>query len=212
MTSRTRVVSRGKVFLRTSRTNLAFLRQAARRVVTVIAVQTLSRRVVRVAKRIVIGGRSRRCGRISLRFVTHAARSEVASVGLRVRRVTGVTAVMRTDSGGNRQRGAASQTTAVATGTAAFRSRRARQMLRMIEFHVEALFESIRKSFARRIIAIHVLVTDRAHGDVWRRELGQMTSRARFVSRETRPGGIVSAPVTIVAAERCVFRTGVEKF
>jgi hypothetical protein len=55
-------------------------------------------------------------------------------------------------------------------------------------------------------------VTDRAHRQCRRRELGQMTSRTRFVSRETRPGGIITAPMTIVAAERRVFRTGVEKF
>ena len=84
-------------------------------------------------------------------------------------------------------------------------------MLRMIELHVEALFELIGKSFARRIIAIHILVTDRAHRNIRRRELRQMTTCARFVSWETRPGRIVSAAMTIVAAERSVFGTCVEK-
>jgi hypothetical protein len=48
----------------------------------------------------------------------------------------------------------------VATDAAALWSRRAGQMLRVIELHVEALFESIRKSFARRIVPVHVLMTD----------------------------------------------------
>ena len=84
-------------------------------------------------------------------------------------------------------------------------------MLRVIEFHIEALFESIGKSLARRIIAIHILVTDRAHRNIGCRELRQVTTRARFVSRETGPRGIVSAPMTIVAAERSVLGTCVEK-
>ena len=82
-------------------------------------------------------------------------------------------------------------------------------MLRVIEFHVEALVEPIGKSSARRIVPINILMTDRAHRNIRRRELRQMTSRARFVSRETRPGGIVSAAMTIVTAERGVFRTRV---
>ena len=85
-------------------------------------------------------------------------------------------------------------------------------MLRVIELHVEALFESIRKSFARRIVPVHVLMTDRAHRDIRRGELRQVTSRACFVSREIRPGGIVAAAMTIVAAERYVFRTRVKEF
>ena len=95
VTSGARVVSRGKVFLRTGRTDLALLRQTARCVMTIVAVQTLSCRVVRVAKRIVVGGRSRRRARIRFRFVTDATGGKVSSVRLGVRRVTGVTAVMR---------------------------------------------------------------------------------------------------------------------
>ena len=66
----------------------------------------------------------------------------------------------------------------MATDTARLWTSCARQMLRVIELHVEALFESIRKSFARRVIAIHVLVTDRAHRNVRRRELREVTTRA----------------------------------
>lgn len=74
-------------------------------------------------------------------------------------------------------------------------------MLRVIEFHVEALFEAIGKSFARRIIAVHILVTDGAHWNVRRCELRQVTTRAGFVTRKTRPRRIVSAAMTIIAAE-----------
>jgi len=85
-------------------------------------------------------------------------------------------------------------------------------MLRVIEFHVEVFFESIRKSFARRVVAVHVLMTDRAHRDVGRRELSQVTTGTGFVTRETRARRIVSAAMTIVATERRVFGTGVEEF
>ena len=85
-------------------------------------------------------------------------------------------------------------------------------MLCVIEFHVEVLFKSIRKSFARRVVAVHVLVTDRAHRDVWRRELSQVTTCAGFVTRETGARRIVSAAMTIVATERRVFGTCVEEF
>jgi hypothetical protein len=108
---------------------------------------------------------------------------------------------MSRDSGGNRQRRTASQTAAVATGATALRSRRTGQVLGVIEFHVEALFELIGKSFARRIISVHVLVTDRAHRNILRCELREMTSSARFVSGETGADGIVRAAMTIIAAE-----------
>ena len=100
----------------------------------------------------------------------------------------------------------------MATGTPALGARRAVKVLGVIEFHVEILFESIGKSFARRIIAIHVLMTDRAHWDIRRCELRQVTSRARFVTWETRSRGIVSAAMTIVAAKGSVLRTCVQEF
>ena len=99
----------------------------------------------------------------------------------------------------------------MATDAAALWSRGASQMLRMIELHVKALFESIGESFARRIVPVHVLMTDRAHRDIRCGELRQVTSRACFVSREIRPGGVVAAAMTIVAAERYVFRTRVKE-
>jgi len=102
VTRRARVISRRKVFLGASRANLPLLGQATRCVVTIIAVQTLSCRVISVTKGIVVRDRGRRRARISLRLMTHAARREVTTVRLRVRRVTGVAAVVRRDSGGNR--------------------------------------------------------------------------------------------------------------
>ena len=200
------------MFLRTSRADLPLLRQTSRRVVTVVAIQTLSRGVIGVAKRVAICDGCCRRARIGFRFVTDTARCEVAAVCLRARRVTGVTAVVRRDSRGNRQRGAASQHATVATSATAFWSRRAGQMLRVIELHVEAFFELIGKSFAGRVVSVHVLVTDRTHGNIRRRKLRQVASGTRFVARKAGTRGVVSAPMTIVAADRGVFRTCVEKF
>jgi len=49
--------------------------------------------------------------------------------------------------------------------------RRAAHVLRMIELEVEAFFESVRKSFQRRIISGDVGMADRAHRHIWRGEL-----------------------------------------
>ena len=74
------------------------------------------------------------------------------------------------------------------TGSASvFGTGRAAQVLRMIEFHVEAFFESIGEGFARRIVSVDVLMTDRAHGNIRRRELRQVTDGAVFVSGKTWP-------------------------
>ena len=74
------------------------------------------------------------------------------------------------------------------TGSASvFGTGRPAQVLRMIEFHVEALFESIGEGFARWIVAVDVLMTDRAHGNIRRCELREVTTRAVLVSRKTWP-------------------------
>ena len=85
-------------------------------------------------------------------------------------------------------------------------------MLRVIEFHVEAFFELIGESLARRIVAVHVLMTNRAHRNIRRRKLGQMTTGAIFVAGKTRPHRIVRAMVTVRAGERRVPGARVQKF
>ena len=74
------------------------------------------------------------------------------------------------------------------TGSASvFGAGRAAQVLRMIELHVEAFFEPIREGLARRIVSVDVLMTDRAHGNIRRCELRQVTTGAIFVSGKTWP-------------------------
>ena len=87
------------------------------------------------------------------------------------------------------------------TGATILRTRAACHVLRVIEFDVKAFFERVGKSFARRIVAVHRTVTDRAHRNVRRRELRQMTAGAIFVSGKTRPGGIVRSMMAARAAE-----------
>jgi len=70
---------------------------------------------------------------------------------------------------------------------AILRARGARHVLRVIELHIEAFFELIRKSFERRVVAVHVRVADRTHRNVRRRELRQVTASAVFVSGKSRP-------------------------
>ena len=71
-------------------------------------------------------------------------------------------------------------------GTVIFWPRRAGHVLRVIELHVEGLFELLGKRFQRRVVAVHIGMTDRTHGNVRRGELRQVTSRAVFVSGEVR--------------------------
>ena len=58
-------------------------------------------------------------------------------------------------------------------------------VLRVIELHIEALFEFIGERLSRRVVAVHRTVTDGTHGNVRRRELRQMTTSAVLVSRKT---------------------------
>ena len=78
----------------------------------------------------------------------------------------------------------------------ALRSGGASHVLRVIELHIEALFELVRESLQGRIVTINVYVTDRAHGNVWGRELRQVAARAILVTRKVRARGIICAVVT----------------
>jgi hypothetical protein len=82
----------------------------------------------------------------------------------------------------------------------------------MIEFQVEAFFESVRESLQRRIAAIHVRMADRAHGHIRSSELRQMTARAIFVAGKTGPCGIIISVMTTRARGRCMTLTGVQEF
>ena len=100
--------------------------------------------------------------------------------------MTCVAARVRIQADGNRQRRAAPQRAAMTRHAAVLWTRRARHVLRVIEANIEALFESIGKSFARRIVAVHRCVTDRAHRNIRSGELRQMATGASFVSGKTR--------------------------
>ncbi len=95
---------------------------------------------------------------------------------------------------------------------AVLRSSRAGHVLRVIEFQVEAFFEPVRESLQRRIAAVHVRVTDRAHGHIRSSELGQMTAGAIFVAGKAGPRGIIRPVMTTRARGRCMTLTGVEEF
>jgi thioredoxin reductase len=64
----------------------------------------------------------------------------------------------------------------------AFRSGVAGQVLCVIEADVEGFFKAIGKAFAGRIAAIHGLMANRAHRNIRRRELRQVTTSAIFVA------------------------------
>ena len=74
-------------------------------------------------------------------------------------------------------------------------SRGAGQVLRMIEFHVKAFFEFVRKGLTRGIFAVHVRVANKAHGRIRRPELCPMAFNTLFVSGKAGPGGVIGAVV-----------------
>jgi len=69
-------------------------------------------------------------------------------------------------------------------------------MLGMIELQVKAFFETARESFPRWVIAVHAGVADRAHGDIRRGELRQMTAGAILVAGKAGPRGIIRPVMT----------------
>ncbi len=75
-------------------------------------------------------------------------------------------------------------------------TRRAGQMLRMIEFHVEAFIESVRKSLQGRMRGGHVRMADRAHRAVGVGALRLMTAEAILVYGKAGPGGIIIPMMT----------------
>ena len=133
--------------------------------------------------------------------MAHAARSEVAPIGLRVGRVTTVAIVVSGQAHRNCHRRAAPQGCAVTGGATILWPRRARHVLRVIELHVEAFFESIGKRLAWWIVAIHTRMANRAHRNSRRSELSHMTAGAIFMTRKTRPRRVVSAMMTIPAGD-----------
>src|SRR5262249_6084212 len=141
-------------------TYLSALGQAGGVVVTIRTVQPLSCRVLGVAERDSISRGIGRCSGVLLRRVADSARGEVAPVGLRARRVTGVTTVVRFQSRRNRQRNAAAQGRAVASDAAALRFGAAGQVLRVIELHIEVLSEVIGKRLTRRVGPVDILMTN----------------------------------------------------
>ena len=71
------------------------------------------------------------------------------------------------------------------------RSRGATHVLGVIEFHVEALFESGRESLQWRRRAFHVDMTDGTHRHCRCHELGQVTTSAGRVAGKSRGAGVV---------------------
>lgn len=141
-----------------------------------------------------------------------AAVAQVAAIRLRLRRMAGVTAGVRIQAGRYRQRRAAPQSRTMTAGATILWFRVAGHVLGMIEADVEILFEAIGKALARRIVAIDVLMTDRAHRNIRRGELCQMTTGAIFVTWKIRAHRVVRSPMTARAGQRCVPGTRVQEF
>lgn len=120
------------------RRDLLRLRQTGAQVVTIGAAQALPRAVIGVAE---IGTESSGIRRSSeettCQRMTDAARCDVAPVGLRVRRMTGVALPVGIKSGWNSQCGAAARGGRVTGDTPVRGSGRACVVLRVIELRVE---------------------------------------------------------------------------
>jgi len=91
-------VSAGEVFASLGGADLSFLWQSRRVVMTIGAIETLTAAVLRVTESQTERGGVGGSPAIRFLIVTNPARCQVATVGLRVRSMTGVTLVMRREA------------------------------------------------------------------------------------------------------------------
>jgi hypothetical protein len=84
----------------------------------------------------------------------------------------------------------------VTSDATTFRLGAAGHVLRVIEAHVEAFFEAIRKGFAWRVGPVDILMTNRAQRNIRCGELRQMATGAIFVTRKAGTRGVVIAVMT----------------
>src|SRR5260370_28351312 len=96
--------------------------------------------------------------------------------------------------------------------TSILRFRRAIHVLRVIELHIEVLFESIGESFSRRIGAIYVRVADVTDRGIGRRVLRPMAFKAIFMAGKAGPSRVIRAVVTIRSTNRRVTLACLEEF
>lgn len=191
------------------RGDLPRLRETGAQVVAIVAAETLACAVCGVAETGAKGACVRRSAEVARgERMTDAARSDVAPVALRVRRVTGVALCVRVEPGGNGHRRAATRGGRVAGSAAARGTRCARVVLRVVELRVEAAKRG--ETFDGRIARLHVRVADGAHRDVGREKLRQVAIGAGFVAGQIGARRVVAC-VTGGAGERGVARTVVEK-
>ena len=126
--------------------------------------------------------------------------------------VTRIATIVGSNPGGNRQAYAAPQRCAMTGDTAALWSGIAGHVLRVIELHIEALFELIGKGLPWGIGAIHILMTDRADRATSGVVLSSMTLNAVFVAGKAGTAGIVGPVVTVCASNRGMLLAVMEEF
>jgi len=90
--------------------------------------------------------------------------------------------------------------------------RRGAHVLRVIELHIEVLFESIRKRFEQKGV-VHIHVADRTDRAIGRRVLRPMASnKAILHAGKTGPAGVIRAVVTVRATDRRMALAGMQEF
>lgn len=158
--------------------------------------------------------RARVCSRSSERLlgVTNSARSKLTSaLSLAARCVTGVTLIVRSDPRRDAQCGRASTGACMTRRATISWPRRSVHVLRMIELHVEVLVELRGESLERRIGAVHIRMTDRAHRTVGCHKLSEMAFGAGLVSGKMRRRRVVAALMTGGTGDRSVAAAVVTK-
>ena len=164
---------------------------------TVDARESFSCAVVCVAEGVAIRTRADSRRPVWFPIVTDTARCDLTSGGrFARRRVTRVATVVCDEVRGNEKTSAAIEGCVMTTRAASLRASGPRVVLRVIEFEVEGFVEPDWKSFERRVVAVDVCVTDRAHRHLGRRELAAVTVCAGFVTRKAWCGRVVGALVT----------------
>ena len=84
-------------------------------------------------------------------------------------------------------------------------------VLGVVKLDTESLLKVSRKISERRLVVIHICMTDHAHRDSWSSELAEVTTGAGAVTRKARRRRIVGPLMARIALKRRVLLTRMQE-
>ena len=155
-----------------------------------------------------IGGR-RSVGALAM---TNAAGSNFLSLArFAARGVARVTRIVRRQIDGNRETRTSIDRRTMTSATTILRPHSGCHVLGVIKLDTESLLKVSRKISERRLVAIHICMTDHAHRDSWSSELAQVTTGAGTVTGKVWGRSIIRPLMTRIALQRRVLLTRMQE-